>query len=308
MRQLLLLSLFGLVAQLVDGSLGMAYGATTTSLLLVGGLAPATASASVHLAEIGTTLASGASHHRFGNIDWGMVFRLGVPGAVGAFLGATVLSSLSTEAAAPLTAGILLAIGAWLLARFSTRAPAEPVPAEHGLRARFLGPLGLFAGFIDASGGGGWGPVATPSLLVTERVEPRKVIGTVDTSEFLVTVAASIGFLLSLGTAGFSGTVVIALLAGGLVAAPVAAWLVTRIPATMLGASVGGLLVLTNTRTLLLAFGVAGPVRLAIHLLVLVVWAWAVTAAWKRHRRTPPAPTPDRDVPGPTLVDTGAAG
>ena len=114
MQNLVVLALFGLIAQLVDGSLGMAYGATSATLLLSAGLNPATASASVHLAEVGTTIASGAAHWKFGNVDWRLVLRLGVPGAIGAFAGATVLSSLSTEAAAPVMAGILLAIGVYL--------------------------------------------------------------------------------------------------------------------------------------------------------------------------------------------------
>ncbi len=285
MQRLLILLLFGLFAQLVDGALGMAYGATSTSLLLVAGLAPAAASASVHLAEVGTTLVAGTAHWRFGNVDWGIVARIGVPGAAGAFLGATVLSSLSTEAARPVTAGILLAIGVWLLVRFGTRTPRSVAgDAPHGLKARFLAPLGLVAGFIDATGGGGWGPVATPSLLVTERVEPRRVIGTVDTAEFLVTVAASLGFLLGLGRAGFDGRAVTALLAGGLVAAPLAAWLVTRIPPAMLGASVGGLLVLTNLHALL-GGRLSGPVMATLDVVVAVAWFIALLAAHRRHRR-----------------------
>ena len=97
MQALLVFALVGFGAQLVDGALGMAYGVTSTTLLLAAGVNPATASASVHLAEVGTTLAAGASHWRFGNVDWKLVLRLGVPGAIGAFLGATVLSALSTE-------------------------------------------------------------------------------------------------------------------------------------------------------------------------------------------------------------------
>ncbi|MBY5164407.1 sulfite exporter TauE/SafE family protein [Salsipaludibacter albus] len=305
MQRLVVLALFGLLAQLVDGALGMAYGATSTSLLLVAGLAPATASASVHLAEMGTTLVAGTAHWRFGNVDWGIVVRIGVPGALGAFLGATALSSLSTAAARPVMAGILLAIGAWILVRFTIRPPAVATPAAHGLRTRFLGPLGLVAGFVDATGGGGWGPVATPSLLVTERVEPRRVIGTVDTAEFLVTTAASAGFLLGLGRSGFSGTAVVALLAGGLVAAPLAAWLVTRIPASMLGASVGGLLVLTNLHGLLAATALPRGVVLAADLVVLIAWAFAVTVSWRRHRRRRRRDDPDVSDDDPTPPPTG---
>ena len=123
MQTLIVFALVGFGAQLVDGALGMAYGVTSTSLLLIAGVNPATASASVHLAEVGTTLAAGASHWRFGNVDWKLVVKLGVPGAIGAFLGATVLSALSTENAAPYMAGVLLALGVYVLLRFSLRPP-----------------------------------------------------------------------------------------------------------------------------------------------------------------------------------------
>ena len=205
MRTLLLLALVGLGAQLVDGSLGMAYGVTSTTLLLVIGTNPAAASATVHLAEIGTTLVSGVSHWRFGNVDWKVVAKIGIPGAVGAFAGATFLSNLSTEPAAPLMSLILLALGIYILVRF-TLAGCRRATSGKPLRKRFLAPLGLVAGFIDATGGGGWGPVGTPAILASGRLEPRKVIGSIDTSEFLVAVAASLGFLLGLGSQGIDWT------------------------------------------------------------------------------------------------------
>jgi uncharacterized membrane protein YfcA len=255
----------------------MAYGVTSSSLMLVAGLSPAAASASVHLAELGTTVVSGASHWRFGNVDWRMVVRLGVPGAVGAFAGATLLSNLSTEVAAPWMAGILLSLGLYVLLRFTfgtikLRADRPP------LRSRFLAPLGLVAGFVDATGGGGWGPVATPTLLVSGRVEPRKVIGSVDTSEFLVATAASIGFLVGIGNEGVRTGYVLALLGGGLLAAPLAAYLVRRIAPKMLGSLVGGMIVLTNSRTLVREFEITGVVAAAIYLTVAVGWLAAI--AW----------------------------
>ncbi|MFD0866357.1 sulfite exporter TauE/SafE family protein, partial [Tessaracoccus lubricantis] len=220
-----LLALVGLAAQLVDGSLGMAYGVTSTTLLLAIGTNPAMASATVHLAEIGTTLASGISHHRFGNVDWRVVLRIGVPGALGAFAGATFLSKLSTESAAPLMAIILLVLGAYVLVRFtffgiSTRKLGQRLPTK------FLAPLGAFAGFVDATGGGGWGPVGTPALLASGHMEPRKVIGTIDASEFLIAIAASVGFFVGLGGGAIVPWMAGALLLGGLIAAPIAAWLV----------------------------------------------------------------------------------
>ena len=248
MPTLIVFALVGFGAQLVDGALGMAYGVTSTSLLLIAGVNPATASASVHLAEVGTTLMAGASHWRFGNVDWKLVLRLGVPGAVGAFLGATVLSALSTEDAAPYMAGVLLALGVYILLKFSLRPPKVAVARTSPHGSKFLSPLGLVAGFVDASGGGGWGPVATPALLTAGKTAPRTVIGSVDTSEFLVAVAASVGFLIGLGTQVLDLWTIGGLLLGGVLAAPLAAWLVTKIPTPILGSAVGGIIVLTHDR------------------------------------------------------------
>ncbi len=286
MRKLLLLAVAGLGAQLVDGSLGMAYGVTSTTLLLAIGTNPAAASASVHLAEIGTTLASGFSHWRFGNVDWRVVGRIGLPGAVGAFAGATFLSWLSTEVAAPVMSILLLVLGAYVLARF-TFAGLPTGNLGKPLRKRFLSPLGLVAGFVDATGGGGWGPVGTPAILATGRLEPRKVIGSIDTSEFLVAVAASAGFVVGMGSAGVHATWVAALLLGGLVAAPVAAWLVRHVPPRVLGAAVGGVIVLTNTRTLLGSDWIeaAEPARYTAYALIYAVWAAAVAYSVSQHRR-----------------------
>lgn len=285
MRKLIVLAIVGFFAQLIDGALGMAYGVTSSSLMLAAGLAPAAASASVHLAEIGTTLASGASHWRFGNVDWKIVLRLGVPGAVGAFAGATFLSGLSSDAAKPWMAGILLGLGVYVLLRFTFGSLKTP-DGKTSLRARFLSPLGLIAGFIDATGGGGWGPVATPTLLVSGKVEPRKVIGSVDTSEFLVAIAASVGFFIGIGNEGVKLGYVLALLAGGLLAAPIAAYLVRVIPAQLLGSLVGGFIVLTNSRTILNSFDITGSTAAAVYLSVTALWAAAIAWSVKRYRAT----------------------
>ncbi|ANW65015.1 permease [Mycobacterium sp. djl-10] len=273
MKTLVLIGLVGLAAQLVDGSLGMAYGVTTTTLLLAIGTNPAAASATVHLAEIGTTLISGVSHWKFGNVDWQVVRRIALPGAVGAFLGATVLSSLSTAAAAPIMAIILLALGVYILLRFTF----QGLPRHNlgkPLRKRFLTPLGFVAGFVDATGGGGWGPVGTPAILASGRIEPRKVIGSIDTSEFVIAIAASLGFLVSLGAQGINIGWVLAILAGGVIAAPIAAWLVRHIPPRLLGASVGGLIVLTNTRSLLRSDLVDAPAAAATAIYAVIIVAW----------------------------------
>ena len=284
MQTLLVFILVGFGAQLVDGALGMAFGVTATTLLLVNGINPAVASASVHLAELGTSLASGSSHWRFQNVDWRLVGRLGVPGAVGAFLGATALSSMSTEVAVPWTATILLLLGVYVLARFSVRAPRVRVASASPHGRRFLAPLGLTAGFIDATGGGGWGPVSTSTLLSAGRVAPRQVIGSVDTSEFLVAAAASVGFFIGLRGEGISAATVLGMLIGGVFAAPLAAWLVRHLPLAVLGSAVGGILVLTNTRTLLNVFDVSGG-RDQLYLLIVVAWASLVLVAIDQTRK-----------------------
>ncbi|MFI6340653.1 sulfite exporter TauE/SafE family protein [Streptomyces sp. NPDC050535] len=286
MRTLILLALAGLGAQLVDGSLGMAYGVTSTTLLLAMGTNPALASATVHLSEIGTTLMSGASHWRFGNVDWKVVARIGVPGAVGSFLGATVLSHLSTEVAEPVMSLILFGLGLYVMSRFTFRGMPRGNLGKP-LRKRFLAPLGLVAGFLDATGGGGWGPVGTPALLASGRMEPRKVIGSIDTSEFLVAVAASLGFLFSLGSQGLNWGWVGAFLLGGVVAAPVAAWLVRLVPPRVLGSAVGGIIIVTNVRTLLKSDWIAAPgsVSTPVYVLLYALWAAALTYSIRAYRK-----------------------
>ncbi len=286
MKTLVLMALVGLGAQLVDGSLGMAYGVTSTTLLLAIGSNPAAASATVHFAEIGTSLMSGLAHWKFGNVDWKVVAKIGLPGALGAFAGATVLSSLSTAIAAPVMSLILLTLGVYLLVRFTLRG----IDRRHlgkPMRKRFLGPLGLVAGFVDATGGGGWGPVGTPAILASGRMEPRKVIGSIDTSEFLVALAASLGFLLALGSQGVDATWALGLLLGGLVAAPLAAWLVRHVPPRLLGSLVGGMIILTNTRTLLRSewIDAADPVRFAVYAALVVIWVAAVVHSFREYRK-----------------------
>lgn len=282
MRKLIVLAVVGLAAQLVDGSLGMGYGVTSSTLLILVGLTPAAASASVHISELGTNLASGASHWRLQNVDWRVVARIAGPGAIGAFLGATVLSHLSTEAAAPVMATILALLGIYIIIRFIVGVKPR---LKQALTLRFLAPLGLFAGFIDATGGGGWGPVATPALLADGRMEPRKVIGSIDTAEFAVSAAASIGFLIGLGSAGIHWGFALALLAGGLVAAPLAAYLVRIAPAHLLGVAVGGLILLTNSRTLLKTADAPDSARFVVYGAVLVLTLAGLYVAALRHRR-----------------------
>src|SRR5688500_1802118 len=269
MLTLLLIAAAGFTAQLIDGSLGMGYGVSSTTLLLVLGLTPALASASVHLAEIGTSAVSGASHWRLGNVDFRILLLLGIPGGVGAFLGAVVLANLSLDAARPWVSVVLLVLGAVIIFRFlharRTRiAPAalhdqppvadEPKPRRS--RTWMLTPLGLVGGFLDASGGGGWGPTTTSTLMAAGRLKPRTIIGTVSGSEFIVSIAASIGFLLALGSEIIRWDIVAMMLIGGSIAAPISAWLVRKFDDRALGAAVGAVIILLNVDRILLLFGV----------------------------------------------------
>ncbi len=277
MRNFIILAIVGLMAQLVDGSLGMAYGVTSTTLLLAVGVSPVLASAAVHIAEVGTCAVSGVSHWRFGNVDWSKIAWMAGPGGIGAFLGAiavTWLATVAEEMLAPAIAVFLFALGVYVLARFSFRRRERPV-RERPISRGFLGPLGFVAGFLDAVGGGGWGPISTPTLLSSGRMQPRKVVGTVDTSEFVVALAASIGFLLALSFAQIPWQVVGALLLGGVVAAPVAAYVVRILPARILGTAVGGVILVTNMRTFLGAIGVEGALAVAIYVLIVAVWVAA---------------------------------
>lgn len=191
MQKLIVFAIIGFFAQLIDGALGMAYGVTSTSLLLMFGIAPAVASASVHLAEVVTTAASGFSHARFGNVDKYTVSRLTLPGAIGAFVGACFLSNLPGDVIKPYISLFLFSLGVYILLRFIIQ--KQIVTSNTRMSSKQLIPLGLFAGFIDSTGGGGWGPITTPVLLARGN-EARKVIGSVDTSEFPVALAATIGF------------------------------------------------------------------------------------------------------------------
>jgi len=278
MQNFILLLIAGTIAQLVDGSLGMAFGVTSTTLLLLIGIAPVLASTSVHLAEVGTCLASGISHWKFGNVDWRMVLWMGVPGGIGAFVGAVFLATFSADAAKPVVAVILFSLG-FAFTRGRKVILRRPIPKA------FLMPLGLVAGTIDAIGGGGWGPVGTTTLLSSGRMEPRTVVGTVDTSEFIVAVCASLGFLLGLSMAQIPWQIVGALLIGGVIAAPIAAWIVRHLDARILGTAVGGWIVLTNAHTFVDAVGFSGGVSAPVYAAAIIVWLTALYFAISAARR-----------------------
>jgi uncharacterized membrane protein YfcA len=283
-QNLIVVAVVGAIAQLVDGSLGMAYGVTSTTLLLSTGVAPAVASATVHLAEVGTTLTSGASHWKLGNVDWRAVGWMAVPGGIGAFVGAVALTSISAESAEPWVGTFLFVLGVYILIRFALlggEGPAVTTP----IRGRFLSSLGLVAGFLDAAGGGGWGPIGTPTLLASRRMEPRKVVGTVDTSEFLVALCASAGFLLSLGSQPIRWSTVGAVLVGGVIAAPIAAVLVRKLHPRALGAAVGGVILLTNARTIMAALDVSESAARVTFAVIVGVWVLALGYAVSTIRR-----------------------
>src|SRR5215813_6912634 len=205
--------LAGFVAQLIDGTLGMAYGVSCTTLLLFLGIAPATASASVHTAELFTTAASAFCHFKSGNVDTRFLKRLVLPGVLGGVLGAYVLSSFPGDVIKPWISVYLLIIGAVILVKAMRTAQQTPKQTR-------LEPLGFVGGFVDAVGGGGWGPVVT-STLVARGNSPRFVIGSVNVAEFFVAAAASATFFLTLGSVCF--TAIVGLVLGGIVAAPIAA-------------------------------------------------------------------------------------
>jgi uncharacterized membrane protein YfcA len=278
MRKLVVLALVGLAAQLVDGSLGMGYGVTSATLLVAGGLGPAAASAAIHFSEIGTSLVSGISHQALGNVDWRTVSILAAPGFVGAFAGATLLVNLEPSITKPLVAAILLTLGIYVTWRFLA---LRTLRFQKRPSARFLAPLGLVAGAVDAVGGGGWGPVGTTSMLSSGRLEPRKVVGSVDTAEFVVTVGASLGFLVALGSQGINWAFVTALLVGGVVAAPIAATLVRFMPSRVLGVAVGGVIVLTNLKTLAEVAGVPGISIALLASMVFTLWVLWIAYAVK---------------------------
>lgn len=263
----------------------MGFGITSSTLLIALGAAPVAASAAVHFAELGTTLTSGLSHWRAGNVDRHMVIRLGISGGIGAFAGATFLSQISTADAKGMMNAILLILGIVLLLRFGLNLRVMP-QIKGQARSRFLFPLGMFAGFVDASGGGGWGPVTTPTMLSTlDDTKPRTIVGTVSASEFVVTVCASAGFLVNASTDGLDWRVITGLLIGGVLMAPFAAHLAGRLPHQPFGALIGGMVVLTNGRSLMVAHDVPGPVRLAVLLAVIAIAIIAAVVAWRREHK-----------------------
>ncbi|MCM2131345.1 sulfite exporter TauE/SafE family protein [Larsenimonas rhizosphaerae] len=281
MQRLILFGVAGFVAQLVDGAIGMGYGLTSSSMLLAMGITPAVASASIHLAEIATTAASGVSHVKLGNVDRSLVQTLIVPGAVGAFVGACFLSNIPGRLVAPFIAVGLLLLGVYVMAQYLLR-PARRAPGSLRVSAWKMAPLAVVAGFFDSVGGGGWGPISTPVLLAHRGSDPRKVVGSVDASEFFVTVAGTLGFVIALGLDDINWQWVGIFAVSGLLAAPLAAWLVRLMPVQLLGVVVGGAIILTNSRTLMMSQSVSSEVATLVYGVLLVGWALALGVAGRR--------------------------
>jgi uncharacterized membrane protein YfcA len=230
--------LIGFAAQLVDGALGMAFGVICNTLLVaVLGVPPAVASARIHVVEVFTTGVSGISHLLHRNIEWPLFFRLLIPGVIGGVLGAYVLTSLHADMVKPFVLAYLVAIGIWLLVRGLLYPPKIQKPTV-------IAPLGLIGGFLDAAGGGGWGPVVTSNLLV-QGAEPRKVVGTVNSVEFFLTLAVSATFIWNLGFADVAGAT-LGLLIGGVLAAPLGAFMAKRFSPKLMLVLVGVVLTATS--------------------------------------------------------------
>lgn len=239
--------LVGFGAQIIDGALGMAFGVISSTLLLALGVPPSRASASVHLAETCTTGVSAISHILHRNVDWHLFAKLIFPGVVGGVAGAYLLSNIDGDVIKPFVQVYLASIGLYLIYRGLKYPPQRRDP-------KYVVPLGLAGGFMDATGGGGWGPIVTSNLLI-QGSSPRHTIGTVNSVEFGLTLAISITFLAHLGWDTFTNYT-LGLLIGGVIAAPFGAMLARRVPARFLMTAVGIILTLTSM------FGVAKYVGL----------------------------------------------
>jgi len=272
MVELVLFAVAGFAAAFVDGALGMGFGPTSSSILLVSGLAPTAVSASVNLAKVATGVVAAISHWRFSNLDHGLVIKLAIPGSIGAVIGVTVLASIDGAMLRPYLALLLTAVGLRILARFAR--PVDVVqnhlsePDERGKRTLLYDERGVTAaalvGGITNGMIGAWGPVVTPFLL-HRGVRPNYAIGCVNTAEVMVAATASVSLVASLGREGFSGTVVTAMLLGGVIAAPLAAWFIKKVPTKPVGLAVAAMLLLTNAREVAAWAGLASS-----------SWMWAI--------------------------------
>jgi len=241
----ILFLIIGFAAQLIDGTLGMAYGISCrTFLRTIAGVPPAVASAVVHVSEVPTTLVSGIAHIRFKNVEWDVLWKLAIPGVVGGILGAWLLTNIG-DALEPIIDVYLVVMGFIILLK-AFRKPRE----KHRRVGPYVFPLGFAGGFLDAAGGGGWGPVVTSTMLATDH-EPKKTIGTVNTTEFFVTLAQSTAFMVLIQDFRQYWQTILALIIGGVCAAPLAAWFCKKCPLRPLLAIVGTLIMGLNVYNLI---------------------------------------------------------
>ncbi|OLT38675.1 permease [Saccharomonospora sp. CUA-673] len=283
MIALLLFGIAGFIAQVIAGALGMGYGMISTTVLIAVGTAPAVASAAVHFAQVGTAIASGAAHWKFRNVDWRTVGILAVPGAIGAVLGAFALVAMATNVARVWITSFLFLLGLYVLIRFAFLKAGKLI-TEKRPGAKMLAPLGLVAGFMDASGGGGWGPVATTTLLSSGRLEPRKVVGSVSASEIVVATAACVAFVIALKHEGMNWLVVLGLMIGGILGAPFGAWMAHRLPPRVLGTAAGSLILLANAWMVLELVGMPRPLIIASYVGLIGFLVYAMISAVRAMR------------------------
>ena len=287
MSDLVLVGLAGFVASLVDGALGMGFGPTSSSILLSAGISPAAASTTVNLAKVATGLVAGASHWRFGNIDRPLVLRLAIPGAIGALLGTTVLVFVDGDDLRPVLALVLLTVGLRILLRFSRPLPMRPDTPPDTDEGALPSYDTRGVEVVAAAGGitnglvGAWGPVVTPFLL-HRGLPPRFAIGSVNTAEIAVALVAAGSLITSLGGEGLEAGVVLSMLAGGMIAAPIAAYVVRYLPARLLGLAVAGLLLVTQARELSGTFDLGAERWIAYAMVPVVLSAAALRPRFER--------------------------
>lgn len=251
----------GLVCGFIDSSLGMGYGVTSASVLVSFGIAPAVASASVHTAEAFVDSISAGSHLKFGNVNKRLLVPLLICGTMGAVLGAAGLSFLTLKAAIPIVASVLLCMGLLILVKFlfrwkkgehsSSSSPSSPASEDVKYSRKKLAAVGFIAGFIDASGGGGWGPILTPAFVATGS-NPRRVVGTVEFTEPIISFATFITFSLIIGFESFLWNIVLPMLIGGIILTPVAAYICSKTPRRLLGILIGLWIIALNIQTLIM--------------------------------------------------------
>lgn len=264
MTRFLLVLPIGLIAQLVDGTLGMGYGVSSSSMLIAAGFLPAVVSASVHAAEIFSSLASGVSHFKLGNVDRKIALPLTAGGVVGGILGASFLSNIDNKLIKPYIGLLLMIIGIKILFTFLKKKSGIKISSR--IPSRFLMPLGVVGGAIDAIGGGGWGPICTSTIISARNADPRKTVGSVNAAEFLVTLVITITFAVALGVETFLWYITVPLLIGGVIAAPLSAYACRNVPAGHLGVAIGIILIALNLRVVAPAasnvLGVSLPIKL----------------------------------------------